>query len=165
MFKYSASIQWSDRDNGFIAFVPELPGLSAFGNTQEEAVSELQIAAEAYIESLRESKEPLPEPTKVSRYSGQLRLRMPKWLHAKLAASADNDNVSLNTYIVTLLSERNGERETTNLIKELLQNIYRHQSLITQVKADTTYLISAQQEVIIPSTAENSFSNIGGILN
>ncbi|MBI5849314.1 MAG: type II toxin-antitoxin system HicB family antitoxin [Nitrospirae bacterium] len=165
MLKYSVSIQWSDSDNGFIAFVPELPGLSAFGNSQEEAVAELHIAADAYIESLRDSEQQLPEPTKVIRYSGQLRLRMPKWLHAKLSRSAEIDNVSLNTYIVTLLSERNGEKEANNLVKELLQNIYRHHALITQVKADTTYLISANQELIRPSLAENSFPIIGGNYN
>lgn len=165
MLKYSVSIQWSDSDNGFIAFVPELPGLSAFGNSQEEAVAELHIAADAYIESLRDSEQALPEPTKVIRYSGQLRLRMPKWLHAKLSRSAEIDNVSLNTYIVTLLSERNGEKEANNLVKELLQNIYRHHALIRQVKADTTYLISANQELIPPSLAENSFPIIEGNYN
>lgn len=43
------SVKWSDEDNGFIATVPGLPGLSAFGETRDKAVDELLIAAEAYL--------------------------------------------------------------------------------------------------------------------
>lgn len=37
-------------------------------------------------------------------YSGKLLLRMPKSLHRRLAEEADRENVSLNQYIVSLLS-------------------------------------------------------------
>ncbi len=121
MFKYSVSIKWSDEDGGFIATVSELPGLSAFGKTQEEAISELKVAAEAYLETLEESGEPLPAPKKLVPYSGQIRLRMPKRLHAKLAAAAESEGVSLNTYIVSLLSERQGKKEATQHIRELIK--------------------------------------------
>jgi predicted RNase H-like HicB family nuclease len=121
MFKYSLQIKWSDEDNGYIATAPELPGLSAFGKTQEEAVSELKIAAEAYLETLKESGQALPVPEKLSPYSGQIRLRMPKSLHAKLAAAAAVDDISLNTYIVSLLSARQGEREAVNLIRTIME--------------------------------------------
>ncbi len=121
MFKYSLQIKWSDEDNVYIATAPELPGLSAFGKTQEEAVSELKVAAEAYLESLKESGQALPVPEKLALYSGQIRLRMPKSLHAKLAAAAEADDISLNTYIVSLLSERQGEREALNLVRKITE--------------------------------------------
>lgn len=121
MFKYSLQIKWSDEDNGCIATAPELPGLSAFGKTQEEAVSELKVAAEAYLEALKESGQALPVPEKLSPYSGQIRLRMPKSLHAKLASAAAGDDISLNTYIVSLLSKRQGEREALNLVRKIME--------------------------------------------
>lgn len=121
MFKFSLQIKWSDEDNCYIATAPELPGLSAFGKTQEEAVSELKIAAEAYLEALKESGQAIPVPDKLSPYSGQIRLRMPKSLHAKLAAAAAGDDISLNTHIVSLLSERQGEREAVNLIRIIME--------------------------------------------
>jgi antitoxin HicB len=120
MFKYSLQIKWSDEDNGYIATASELPGLSAFGKTQEEAVSELKIAAEAYLDALKESGQALPVPEKLTPYSGQIRLRMPKSLHAKLAATAVVDDISLNTYIVSLLSERHGESDAVNLIRTIM---------------------------------------------
>ena len=88
MFKYSMSIQWSDEDEGFIATVPELEGLSAFGETQEEATRQLLEAAEAFVETMKKAGDALPEPSKVAVYSGQTRLRMPKGLHARLASEA-----------------------------------------------------------------------------
>jgi len=121
MFKYSLQIKWSDEDNGYIATAPELPGLSAFGKTPEEAVSELKIAAEAYLEALKESGQAIPVPEKLAPYSGQIRLRMPKSLHAKLAAAAAVDDISLNTYIISLLSERHGESAAVNLIRTIIE--------------------------------------------
>jgi len=45
--------------------------------------------------------------------SGQLRLRMPKSLHAALSNEAEEESISLNTYIVTLLSDRHIEKIST----------------------------------------------------
>jgi predicted RNase H-like HicB family nuclease len=117
MFKYSISIKWSDEDGGFIATVPELEGLSAFGETQEEAARELLEAGEAFIETMKKAGDALPEPSKATVYSGQTRLRMPKTLHARLAVEAEKENVSLNTYVVSLLSERHGVREAVSAIR------------------------------------------------
>jgi antitoxin HicB len=106
MFKYSVSLAWSDEDNGYIALIPELPGLSAFGETPEEAAQEAKIAAEGFLEVYEEDGEPVPAPMAMSPYSGQFRLRLPKSLHAALAQLAKQEGVSLNTLIVTLLADR-----------------------------------------------------------
>ena len=106
MKQYAVSIRWSDEDRGFIASVAQLPGLTAFGETREQALSELETASEAYLESLTHSGRSIPEPEKMTYHSGQIRLRMPKMLHASLASGAKENNVSLNTYLVSLLSER-----------------------------------------------------------
>jgi predicted HicB family RNase H-like nuclease len=127
MFKYSISIRWSDEDKGFIATVPELPGLSAFGRNQSKALSELNTAAKAFLESLIQSGKSLPVVENISPFSGQLRLRMPKSLHENLVASAKNEGVSLNTYIVSLLSKRNVEQEIVKVVadvKEIFRSTY-----------------------------------------
>jgi predicted RNase H-like HicB family nuclease len=130
MFKYSVSLKWSDDDEGYIAFVPELPGLSAFGNTPKEAIAELEIAGEVYLESLREAGENIPSPEKYMPYSGQIRLRMPKSLHAKLAQSALEENISLNTYLISLLAEGRSEKETVKLIKSCITSSLINQPII-----------------------------------
>jgi predicted HicB family RNase H-like nuclease len=122
MDKNAISIKWSDEDNGFIATIPGINALSAFGSTQEQALSELNTAAEAYFEALKEAGKPLPVPEKVIPYSGQLRLRMPKSLHASLSSGAEREGLSLNTYIISLLSERHMFRHIMNKIDGLADN-------------------------------------------
>jgi len=122
MDKHAISIKWSDEDNSFVATIPGIQALSALGATREEALSELFIAADAYFEALEDAGKPLPLPEKAVPYSGQLRLRMPRSLHAVLSHEAEDENISLNTYIVTLLSERHIEKKLLNKI-EAIENL------------------------------------------
>lgn len=139
MNKHAVCIKWSDEDNGFIATIPGIKALSAFGAKREKALSELKIAAEAYFEALEAAGKPLPLHEKVTPYSGQLRLRMPKSLHAALSNGAEDEGISLNTYIVTLLSERHIEKKLLNKI-EALENLLD----ATNSKGISTFLNSSQ---------------------
>ena len=56
------------------AYVPDLPGCVATGDTLEKLLDEISRAIEFHIESLREHSEPVPEPqstAKVVTISGQ----------------------------------------------------------------------------------------------
>ncbi|BCA78993.1 type II toxin-antitoxin system HicB family antitoxin [Desulfuromonas sp. KJ2020] len=110
MAKYGFRFLWSDEDSGFIVTCPDFPGFSAFGETTENALEEANIALDLLVESLRTAGTALPEPTKAADYSGQVRLRMPKSLHRSLVQRAEMEGVSLNTWLITLLSERNAAR-------------------------------------------------------
>ena len=109
MDTYSIRIVWSDEDGGYIARSPEFEDLSAFGTSAQEAAAELESAGRVAIETYRDFGWALPEPKRVHEHSGQLRVRLPKSLHGRLADEADRDGVSLNTLIVTYLSLRAGE--------------------------------------------------------
>jgi predicted RNase H-like HicB family nuclease len=119
MKEYSTVIQWSEEDSGYIATIPELSGLSAFGVTREEALQELEVAKEAYLEVFKEDGCELPDPDTLNSFSGQTRTRLPKSLHASLSREAKIEGVSLNSYIVYLLSERNIGRRVERKIDEL----------------------------------------------
>lgn len=45
------------------AYVPDLPGCIAAGDTREEVVKLIQEAIEFHIEGLREDGEPIPPPS------------------------------------------------------------------------------------------------------
>lgn len=53
--EFAASVFWSEEDHGFIAVATDLPGCSAFGETQPEALAELQDAITAWIEAAKAS--------------------------------------------------------------------------------------------------------------
>lgn len=63
--KYTLQIFWSEEDEAFVAVCRELHGLSAFGETREEALREAQIALDLIIETYRENGISLPEPESV----------------------------------------------------------------------------------------------------
>lgn len=63
--KYAIQIFWSEEDEVFAAVCQEFPGLSAFGETREEALKEAQTALDLMIETYRQKKIPLPEPAKI----------------------------------------------------------------------------------------------------
>ena len=114
MDKYPVSLKWSDEDEGYIAVIPGIRGLSAFGGSPQEALAELKTAAQAYFQSLKKAGKPLPVLAKAALFSGQLRLRMPRSLHAELSQAAENEGISLNTYLVTLLTREHTRREVLN---------------------------------------------------
>ncbi len=119
MFKYSINLTWSDEDNCYVATVSEFPGLSAFGDTPEEAVEEAKIAVEGFLKVYEEDGCPIPEPEILKPFSGQTRLRLPKSLHASLSQEALKEGVSLNSYVVHLLSERHVSKKLENELTDL----------------------------------------------
>jgi len=62
MLKYAIEIFYSDDDEGYIAIVPELPGCSAFGETEEEALREVKIAMQLWIATAKQEGRTLPRP-------------------------------------------------------------------------------------------------------
>ncbi len=109
MVTYSMQVQWSDEDQAFIATCPEFPDISAFGADYATVTSELVDAIELAVQTYREENWPLPAPEILRTYSGQLRARLPKSLHARLAARARVEGVSLNTLIVAAVAASLGQ--------------------------------------------------------
>ena len=76
--EYLVEVFWSDADEGFIAIAPDLPGCSAFGETPEEAVHEMQDAMLSWLQACQNMGRPLPEPlTKPQRAAAEPRDRGP----------------------------------------------------------------------------------------
>ncbi len=60
--KYEIDIFWSDEDGAFIAVVPDLPYCSAWGDTYEDALREVQVAIQGHIKVAEKYGDPVPEP-------------------------------------------------------------------------------------------------------
>jgi len=63
MRDYHINIFWSEEDGGYIADIPDLAGCSAFGRTPQDALEQVWIAKEAWLEAARAEGRPIPEPT------------------------------------------------------------------------------------------------------
>jgi predicted RNase H-like HicB family nuclease len=55
-------------ENGIGAYVPDLPGCVAVGETKEETLRLIGEAVELHLERLREEGLPIPEPSSSSEY-------------------------------------------------------------------------------------------------
>ena len=62
MAEYSIFMQYDPQDNIFVASIPELPGCMAHGDTKEDALKEIKIAKELWIETALEDGLSIPEP-------------------------------------------------------------------------------------------------------
>lgn len=62
MHNYHINIFYSDEDGGYIADIPDLDSCSAFGDTPQQALAELTIAKDAWLEADRAIGKPVPPP-------------------------------------------------------------------------------------------------------
>ena len=61
-YKYEIIIYWSNEDGAFIAEVPELPGCAGDGSTYAEALANVDVIIQEWIETARELGRAIPEP-------------------------------------------------------------------------------------------------------
>jgi predicted RNase H-like HicB family nuclease len=61
MKKYAIIVYWSDEDAVWIAEAPDLEPCAAHGNTPEQAVAELRVAMDCWLEVARETDQPIPD--------------------------------------------------------------------------------------------------------
>jgi predicted RNase H-like HicB family nuclease len=62
MRDYHINIFYSEDDDGYIADIPDLEACSAFGETPEEALKQVEIAKVAWLEAARAEGKPIPKP-------------------------------------------------------------------------------------------------------
>jgi predicted RNase H-like HicB family nuclease len=62
MSKYEIIIYWSEEDRAFIAEVPELLGCAADGATYKEALTNVEVIIQEWIETAKELGRPIPQP-------------------------------------------------------------------------------------------------------
>ena len=109
--KYPVEVFWSDEDEGYIAVTLDLPGCSAWGETESGALEEIHHAVEAWLEAAKKAGNPIPVPTVPGSASGKFLMRLPKRLHADLTRAAKREGVSLNQYVLYLLAGKHAADE------------------------------------------------------
>lgn len=111
----------AEEGGGFLISFPDLPGCLSDGETEAEAVMNGRDAFEAMISALLDMGREVPVPSfkpalaSTGEASGKFVTRVPKTVHAQLAACAKHEGVSLNTLVVALLAEGLGRRRAIAL--------------------------------------------------
>ena len=63
MKDHHINIFYSEDDEGYIADIPDLQYCSAFGETPVEALQELALAKQVWLETAKAEDKPIPLPT------------------------------------------------------------------------------------------------------
>jgi len=93
-----------DSGSYYFAKVQELDGCMSDGETVEETHLNIREAMEGWIEARLEGGFDIPTPMDIDNYSGKFVIRLPRSLHARLAAEAEREGVSLNQYTLYKLA-------------------------------------------------------------
>jgi antitoxin HicB len=104
---------------GFLITYPDFTTCMSDGETVQEAIANGQQALAETIAALEEHAHPVPAPNSGGSASGKFVTRVPKSLHAALAARAKVEGVSLNTLALTFMAEGvgRGQRQSSDAVK------------------------------------------------
>lgn len=67
--KYEVIIYWSEEDQAYIAEVPELAGCMADGLSYQEALANVEVIIQEWIETARELGRTIPQPVGRLKYA------------------------------------------------------------------------------------------------
>jgi predicted RNase H-like HicB family nuclease len=111
-----------DDDGGYVATIQEFPGLVAEGNTADEAVANLDSAAESWIEAAIEMGQDIPDPISLHGYSGKVALRLPRGLHKRASEMAESEATSLNQWLVSAIAHYLG---TQGAVRIAMDHVFK----------------------------------------
>lgn len=99
--KYTYRLEWSNEHGGHFARCIEFPGIIAYGENPEEALSEIKSLIFEMVGWLREENEPVPEPVDLRTYTGNITLHISPLKHKELFIKSSEVGLTLNQYIVS----------------------------------------------------------------
>ncbi len=106
---YAVEIRPLGEGDGWLATFLDLPGCMGDGATPEAAIADGYEAAQAWLSVAQECGDPIPKPG-MGGESGRFVTRVPKSLHTRLVARADQEGISMNMLVVSLIAEGVGAR-------------------------------------------------------
>jgi len=131
---YPLKLYFDEDDRVYVAEFLDLPGCSGYGSTVQEAYKRAQEAKAEWLEASLENHLPIPKPSKAGEHSGRILLRLPSSLHTMLADRAQINGVSLNQYIVHLLSSSVVADEANSQVAGLKGRIIKIEERLTELK-------------------------------
>ena len=101
---YTYRVAWSAEDDEFVVTVVEFPSLSWLAPSQMEALQGLETLLSKVIADMQQQGEEVPQPISERSYSGKFNLRLGEKLHRDIALRADEENLSINQWVVRKLT-------------------------------------------------------------
>lgn len=113
-------------EGGYVAEIEDLPGCITEGETLEEALQRIEDVRNAWMETAYEDGIEIPLPRTDEEYSGKFMIRIPKYLHRRLAEQAKREGVSLNQLVGSILSSGASVQDAVGNITAELAKITKY---------------------------------------
>ena len=97
-----------EEGGGYLVEYPDIPGCMSDGETVEEAIANGREALRDCVAVLQESGRKVPKP---GIDAAQWRQRLPRTLYSKLTVQAENEGVSINSFVTAIIAEAIGARQ------------------------------------------------------
>jgi len=102
--RYTYRVVWSDEDQEYVGLCAEFPSLSWLDDDPEKALKGIRQLVAEVVADMKASRETIPSPISLGKYSGKFQVRVPPEVHRKLALEAAESRVSLNRLVSSKLS-------------------------------------------------------------
>jgi antitoxin HicB len=96
-----------EEGGGYLVEYPDIAGCMSDGDTIEEAIANGKEALHDCVAVLQESGRKVPKP---GIEAAQWRQRLPRTLYSKLTMQAENEGVSINSFVTAIIAEAIGSR-------------------------------------------------------
>lgn len=147
-----------DGESTFEARVREFPDVTSYGETAQEAYEFALDAIETLAATADAKGKTVPPPQQESETaSGRVTLRLPKSIHARAIQHAESEGISLNTYLVSVISQASS-----------FSSAYSAAGVSPEISANywpaprATLVSSSHHGLSWPSTAHGCISYSGG---
>lgn len=173
---YSITVKGSYEDGShtFQARVKELPHVLGLGDTYSEAYEMALEAIEGLQEMAADDGASFPEPAQENSigWSGRVTLRLPRSLHRQATEVAEEEDVSLNQFLVTVITEAvarrsavtsqtDSQRNTTvtNIYPEIVSSYRGAQKRLVVTELSSVFVLPAEttKEVLYPTSSSKFF--------
>jgi antitoxin HicB len=107
---YRVELYPDEEGKGYAALIPDLPGCMTSADSLAELWPMIEEAKRLWFEVALEDGIPIAEPKPVNeeKFSGKFVLRLAKTQHRQLAHRAEEEGVSLNSLVVSLINQAMG---------------------------------------------------------
>jgi antitoxin HicB len=96
-----------EEGGGYLVEYPDIPGCMSDGETIEEAIANGREALRDCVAVFQATGRKVPKP---GIEAAQWRHRLPRTLYSKLTAQAENEGVSINSFVTAIIAEAIGAR-------------------------------------------------------
>jgi antitoxin HicB len=117
-----------DEEGDFVARVKELEGCVADGQDEMEAIGNLELVKQLWLEAALKADQTVPLPdSEESLPSGKFLTRLPRSLHKSLIEIAAQEGVSLNQLVTVALAEVAGRKAAVSSTVDQIVASTHHQ--------------------------------------